>query len=82
MLQSEEELYVAKPLTEVNSFTTGVEGPAVDRDGNLYAVNFERQHTIGKVSLSGRPEVFVTLPGESVGNGLRFDREGFLYVAD
>ncbi|MFN8705243.1 MAG: SMP-30/gluconolactonase/LRE family protein [Planctomyces sp.] len=82
VVQSAEELYVAKPLTEVNSFTTGVEGPAVDRDGNLYAVNFEKQHTIGKVSLNGKPEVFVTLPGESVGNGLRFDREGFLYVAD
>jgi gluconolactonase len=77
-----EELFKATPFTEVNSFTPGVEGPAVDRDGNFYAVNFGSQHTIGKVSLDGKAELYVTLPGKSVGNGLRFDRSGFLYVAD
>lgn len=79
---SADELYVSRPFTEVNSFTPGVEGPAVDRDGNLYAVNFGSQHTIGKVSLDGKAELYVTLPGKSVGNGLRFDRDGFLFVAD
>ena len=79
---SADELYVSQPLTEVNSFTSGFEGPAVDRHGNFYAVNFGSQHTIGKVSLDGKAELFVTLPGKSIGNGLRFDRDGFLYVAD
>ncbi len=79
---SAEELYVSRPFTEVNSFTPGVEGPAVDRHGNFYAVNFGSQQTIGKVSLDGKAELFVTLPGKSIGNGLRFDRDGFLYVAD
>src|SRR5262249_48392876 len=30
----------------------------------------------------GRPEIFVTLPGKSVGNGIVFDRAGLMYVAD
>lgn len=77
-----EELFVASPLTEPGSFTTGVEGPACDAEGNLYAVNFARQQTIGRIPPGGKPEVYVTLPGKSVGNGLRFDRQGFLYVAD
>lgn len=79
---SEDPLYVAKPFTAEGSFTPGVEGPAVDRDGNFFAVNFGSQQTIGKVTLDGKAEVYVTLPGKSVGNGLRFDADGFLYVAD
>ena len=79
---ADEPLYVAKPFTAEGSFTPGVEGPAVDRDGNFFAVNFGSQQTIGKVTLDGKAEVYVTLPGKSVGNGLRFDADGFLYVAD
>jgi len=30
-------LIKAKPFTEVNSFTDGIEGPACDFDGNVYA---------------------------------------------
>lgn len=77
-----EELFVARPLTEAESFTDGIEGPACDAEGNIYAVNYQRQQTIGRVTPSGEAEIYVTLPGESVGNGLRFDREGYLYVAD
>jgi sugar lactone lactonase YvrE len=79
---ADDPLYVAKPFTAEGSFTPGVEGPAVDRDGNFFAVNFGSQQTIGKVTLDGKAEVYVTLPGKSVGNGLRFDADGFLYVAD
>ncbi len=75
-------LFVASPFTAEGSFTGGIEGPAVDAAGNVYAVNFERQQTIGKVTPEGNAEVFVTLPGKSVGNGIRFDREGHMYVAD
>jgi len=39
---AEESLFVARPLTAENSFTTGIEGPACDAQGNIYAVNFER----------------------------------------
>ncbi len=79
---ADDPLYVAKPFTAEGSFTPGVEGPAVDRDGNFFAVNFGSQQTVGKVTLDGKAEVYVTLPGKSVGNGLRFDADGFLYVAD
>src|SRR5687768_6260942 len=67
-----ETLFVTTPLTEPGSFTAGVEGPACDAAGNVYAVNFARDQTIGKVAPDGRAEVFVTLPGKSTGNGIVF----------
>jgi len=79
---SSEPLFVAAPFTAANSFTTGVEGPACDAAGNVYAVNFDRQQTIGRVSPDGKAEVFVTLPGKSTGNGIVFGRDGAMYVAD
>ncbi len=82
LAQPEEKLFVAKPLTAVGSFTGGIEGPACDAEGNIYAVNFQRQQTIGRVTPEGKGEVFVELPGESVGNGICFDRQGMMYVAD
>ncbi len=72
----------AVPLTESGQFTEGIEGPACDRAGNVYAVNFGKQQTIGRVTPDGKGEIFVTLPGASTGNGIRFDRKGFMYVAD
>lgn len=80
--EAEEELFVARPLTAEGSFTGGIEGPACDAEGNVYAVNFERQQTIGRVTPEGKAEIFVELPGESVGNGICFDRQGMMYVAD
>ena len=77
-----ETLFVATPLTAAGSFTKGIEGPAVDGAGNIYAVNYGRQQTIGKVSPDGRGEVFVTLPGTSVPNGIRFGSTGAMFVAD
>jgi len=72
----------AVPFTEVDSFTEGVEGPACDADGNVYAVNFGRQQTIGRVTPSGQASLFVTLPGESCGNGIRFGKDGSMFIAD
>jgi sugar lactone lactonase YvrE len=77
-----ETLFVATPLTEEGAFTEGIEGPACDAHGNIYAVNFARQQTIGKVTPDGKAAVFVELPGKSVGNGIRFDRSGAMFVAD
>ena len=77
-----EELFVSQEFTPVNGFTSGIEGPACDAAGNLYAVNYERQHTIGKVTPDGTASVFVELPTGSIGNGIRFDSKGFMFIAD
>src|SRR5262249_26038932 len=73
---------VARPLTREKEFTPGIEGPACDARGNVYAVNFAREGTIGRVTPDGKGEVFVRLPGKSVGNGIVFDQKGRMYVAD
>lgn len=78
----EEKLFVASSFTSENSFTAGIEGPACDADGNVYAVNYERDGTIGKVTPAGKGEVWIELPGKSTGNGIVFDRKGTMYVAD
>ncbi len=77
-----EKLFVATPLTAEKAFTTGIEGPACDAKGNVYAVNFARQQTIGKIAPDGKGEVWAQLPGKSTGNGIVFDRKGIMYVAD
>src|SRR2546426_11627357 len=79
---AEESLFVARPLTAENAFTAGIEGPACDAQGNIYAVNFDRQQTIGRVTPDGKSEVFVELPGNSIGNGIVIARDGTMYVAD
>jgi gluconolactonase len=65
-----------------NAFTSGVEGPAVDKDGNLYAVNYKKQGTIGKVTSEGQCSIFVELPQGSIGNGIRFNSAGDMLIAD
>ncbi len=75
-------LYISSAFTPVNSFTNGVEGPGVDKDGNLYAVNYHHQGTIGKITPSGEASIFVELPKGSIGNGIRFDSNGNMFVAD
>ncbi|MBC7817518.1 MAG: SMP-30/gluconolactonase/LRE family protein [Planctomycetaceae bacterium] len=78
----EEKLFVAEPLTQPKEFTPGIEGPQCDAAGNVYAVNFKEEGTIGKVTPQGKGEVFVTLPNKSVGNGIVFDRAGAMFIAD
>lgn len=77
-----DDLYISQPLTARGGFTAGIEGPACDRDGNIYAVNYARQGTIGKVTPTGLCEVFVELPDGSIGNGIRFNRAGEMLIAD
>ena len=79
---AQEALFLATTLTPAHSFTKGIEGPAVDADGNIYAVNFARQQTIGKVRPDGSGEVWLTLPGTSIANGIRFGSRGQMYLAD
>jgi sugar lactone lactonase YvrE len=77
-----ERLFVSETLTAPGGFTAGIEGPACDADGYLYAVNYERQHTIGKVTPGGGCSIFLELPGGSIGNGIRFNQAGDMFIAD
>lgn len=78
----QEELFASTVLTAPGGFTSGIEGPGVDRQGNLYAVNFERQHTIGRVTPDGEASLFLELPEGSTGNGIRFDSAHRMLIAD
>lgn len=64
------------------TFTKGIEGPAVDQEGNVYAVNFQEEGTIGIVDKKGNATLFAKLPEGSIGNGIRFDVLGNMYIAD
>ena len=75
-------LFQSKILTPPQSFTDGVEGPAVDNEGNLYAVNYHHEGTIGKITTTGEASIFVELPTGSIGNGIRFNNTGTMFVAD
>ena len=69
-------------FTPEGEFTSGIEGPATDKDGNIFAVNFEKQGTIGIVSPEGKASLFVELPEGSIGNGIRIGKDGALFIAD
>lgn len=79
---SSNELFKSSILTPVNSSTIGVEGPAVDKGGTVYYVNFEHQGTIGQISPEGAASIFIELPEGSIGNGIRFDSRGNMLIAD
>lgn len=76
-----ETLFVATPLTQ-GDFTAGIEGPACDRDGNIYCVSFREKRGIAKVTPDGKAELFLQVPEKSAGNGIRFDRAGNMFIAD
>ena len=80
-VNANESLFHTEPLPAVG-FTAGIEGPACDAAGDLYAVAFEKPENIGRVTPDGKAELFVTLPNKSHANGIVFDRAGKMFVAD
>jgi signal peptidase len=83
-------LFRSERVSDDGTFTKGVEGPAVDAEGNLYVVNFKAENTDGKGTIgrlakdSTKFALFTRLPKDkqSIGNGIRFDREGRMYIVD
>jgi sugar lactone lactonase YvrE len=69
-------------LTDPELFTSGIEGPAVSLEGDIYVVNFNTQGTIGRVTPEGKAVQFVSLPDSSIGNGIRFLSNGNMLIAD
>jgi gluconolactonase len=68
--------------TEENLFSKNIEGPAVDMQGRLFVVNYQRDGTIGHVQPNGKVSLFVALPEKSIGNSIQFTAEGNMLVAD
>jgi sugar lactone lactonase YvrE len=80
---AEELLFLSIRITPPGEYTPGIEGPAVDASGDLYVVNFQQRGTIGKLAAgASQSQLFTQLPAGSIGNGIRFDRQGRMYVAD
>ena len=75
-------LFTASDVTAENLFTKNIEGPAVDKDGKLFVVNFQKDGTIGLVKDDGSCELFVNLPEKSTGNSIQFNKDGNMLVAD
>jgi sugar lactone lactonase YvrE len=64
-------------------FTSGIEGPAVGKNGDLFIVNIDHEGTIARKQFDNDSfELFVELPKGSIGNGIRFDKAGNMYIAD
>lgn len=81
-MKDQEKFYTSEPFTSNGEFTAGIEGPAVDKEGNVYVVNFGEAGTIGKVTPEGKASLFVTLPEGSTANGIRFNSKGEMLIAD
>lgn len=69
-------------FTNEHVFTAGIEGPAVSGENILYVVNFEKEGTIGAVDMEGKSSLFLSLPNGSIGNGIRFDKQDNMFIAD
>jgi len=80
--QDFERLFQAEDFTKENLFSNNIEGPAFDKKGNLYVVNFQKDGTIGLVKPDGSVELFITLPTGSTANAIQFDSKGNMYLAD
>lgn len=82
LLQTAHAQVTSSTFTAVSEFTSNCEGPAVDADGNIYAVNFAQDGTIAQINRRGRTSFFITLPKGSTGNGIRFGDANTFYIAD
>jgi gluconolactonase len=81
-VQQAESLFTSTDHTDENLFTTNIEGPAFDKEGNLYVVNFQKDGTIGLVKPNGTVGLFLTLPAGSTANSIQFDSHGNMFLAD
>lgn len=90
---AQEVLFDSKQLTRSNEYTTRIEGPAVNAAGDLFVANIKipgaadadkKGGAIGRMK-SGTTQSEVLgppLPDGGIGNGIRFDLQGRMYVAD
>ena len=76
-------LFESAQISPSGEYTFGIEGPAADRNGNLFVVNFGKPGTIGRLAPeAAASEKFTELPEGSIGNAIRIDAQGVMFVAD
>jgi sugar lactone lactonase YvrE len=75
-------LFISEDLTAENLFSVNIEGPAFDKNGQLYVVNYLRDGTIGKVADDGTCSMFIELPAGSIANCIQFDSKGNMLLPD
>lgn len=73
--------YEVHELTKDNLFSHNIEGPAF-RNDTLFVVNYQEDGTVGMVFPDGHCERYIRLPAGSIGNSLKFDQKGNMYIAD
>lgn len=73
--------YDVHELTDSGLFSHNIEGPAF-RNDTLFVVNYQKDGTVGMVFPDGHCEMYVELPEGSIGNSLKFDKSGNMYIAD
>ena len=77
-----QDLHKAKDLTAMNIFSSNIEGPAFDKEGNLYIVNYQQDGTVGKLLPNNNVEIFLQLPAGSTANSIQFNSTGEMLLAD
>ena len=78
-----EALYQAIDFVFVGEYTQGLEGPAVDQNGNLYFVNPTHSGSVGKIDIEGKFDLFIEhLPEGSTANGIRFGEDQEIFLPD
>lgn len=75
-------LFISEDLTAENLFSVNIEGPAFDKNGQLYVVNYLHDGTIGKVAEDGTCSMFIELPAGSIANCIQFDSKGNMLLPD
>ena len=80
---AEPKLFESSQVTPAGEYTSGIEGPAVDADGNLYVVNFGKAGTIGKLAAgAAQSQQAFDLPAGSIASAIRIDPAGTMFIAD
>jgi gluconolactonase len=71
-----------RDLSPEGSFTKNCEGPQVDKAGNLFVVNYQKDGTIARFKPGRQVEMFLELPKGSTANSIQLDSKGQMLLAD
>jgi sugar lactone lactonase YvrE len=77
-----ESTYRLEAWTQRGRFGPGIEGPAVDRWGNVYAMAFGDERSIARITPEGSVSRFLNLPPGSAGVGSIFGANQDYFITD